>query len=238
MVEGAMTTPARHVVPAKSEREQRHEDALAEQENSGGDEAKMPRPVNAPPICEFPTCRTALRANNLSGLCQRHRNKVSSRERKDLVPEVVRAAGTARNALAGDVERVCEVDGCGKVLGKHTKGTKCVPCLKRIKPGGGWEKCEKYPQCPRLTQRLKGALCALCRRGKKWHLVAPDGASTDGEKQGAAKNRAAKELKMARKFCACGKEIRKRRDGETEEKCCRCRSKTANATKSARRCQR
>jgi hypothetical protein len=76
-----------------------------EQERAAAEPEAPPAP---PPICKADGCRTALRVNNLAGLCRLHRNKVTSRERVGLVPAVARAAGTARNALEGEMaEKKC-----------------------------------------------------------------------------------------------------------------------------------
>jgi len=216
-----LDAPPRRVVPDIDESELAREEKIAEQE----EEAKLPRPVNAPAVCSWPSCRTALRANNLSNLCRLHRNKVTSRQREKLIPEVVRAAGTAREAMKAGV-RICAVDGCGKALGKHTKGDKCVPCLKGIKPGGGLVPCAT-PGCKSKTQRLVSDKCALCRQGKKWQLEAPRAMRKDSP-----------EVEMgdrhSRGVCSCGKLIRMGRDGVVHDKCRRCREKAGQAVAPAR----
>jgi hypothetical protein len=220
MVQAALAAPAQRVLPvSEASIDDLREERIAAQE----EEAKEPRPEQAPPICEAPTCRTALRPNNTTGLCQLHRNKITSRERHALVPPIVRAAGTARNALdsqspdpdevaaamlaqrptlAQTDRKICEGAGCTTVLARKTRGNKCISCLKRIKPGGGWTLCANAPRCPKLTQKLIDPLCNLCRRGKKYHL---------------------KEEAMKR--CTCGKGIRTGRDGKIHDKCNRCRIK-------------
>jgi hypothetical protein len=65
--------------------------------------------------------------------------------------------------------RTCSGEGCTTKLSKKTRGDKCVPCLKNIKPGGGWAACANA-LCTRKTQKLVNKLCALCRQGKKHHL--------------------------------------------------------------------
>jgi hypothetical protein len=90
-----------------------------EQERAAAEPEAPPAP---PPICKADGCRTALRVNNLAGLCRLHRNKVTSRERVGLVPAVARAAGTARNALEGEMaEKNCKAEGCGYALRSDNK---------------------------------------------------------------------------------------------------------------------
>jgi hypothetical protein len=148
--------------------------AKKEEERAAAQEDE--EPMRPPAICSHENCRTALRVNNTTNLCRLHRNKVTSRKRKDLVPAVARAAGTVKNALAADPlpsrekGRRCSVSGCKRILANKTRGDKCAPCCKGIKPGGGWEPCAHAPRCPRMTQRWKDPLCALCRQRKKYHL--------------------------------------------------------------------
>lgn len=82
------------------------------------------RKVVAPPeVCGWPGgCTTPLAVNNLSKLCRAHRNKVSSRQRVNLVPALARAAGSAGNAIRTSPEKaasltaalgIARVDGFG-----------------------------------------------------------------------------------------------------------------------------
>jgi hypothetical protein len=94
-----------------------------EQERAAAEPEAPPVP---PPICKADGCRTALRVNNLAGLCRLHRNKVTSRERVGLVPAVARAAGTARNALEGEMaEKKCKFEGCGYALRSDNQSGLC-----------------------------------------------------------------------------------------------------------------
>lgn len=64
--------------------------------------SEPPQPMAPPAVCrgERGSCKKPLRVNNLSGLCQRCRQKLPSRTRAALIPRVARAAGNAGQALA------------------------------------------------------------------------------------------------------------------------------------------
>lgn len=114
-------------------------------------------PVRPPPICKADGCRTALRVNNLSGLCRLHRNKVTSRKRERLVPPVARAAGTAGNALGAETpgmgQKVCT---CGKKIRTGRDGVlhhKCLKCRRDAGEAGDGHRPPKKPKRKRGLNR-------------------------------------------------------------------------------------
>jgi hypothetical protein len=227
-VEGAMTTPARHVVPAKSEREQRHEDALAEQEKDGGGGRKG-TPGDGKPITHAEPGTPPMRPRRSRddgptqgspsnrgettapvSTCKRCGTSLGARNKTGFCSKSAcqRAAANERAKAAPR----CETPGCDRPA--YAK-KKCGRCTTGVRPDGGLLPCAT-PNCPKSIQKFRGEeTCHLCRRGLTHHLL--------------------KGKPMARKFCACGKEIRKGRDGETHEKCRSCRIKTGDATKSRKK---
>jgi hypothetical protein len=105
-----------------------------------------PPPPALTPTCEIAGCTHALRVNNLSGLCQRHRQEVPSRKRAGLVPSIARATGTAGDliqqvaaAAPGLDKRRCPNPGCGTVFQSEKYDT-CWRCRlglrKHLKTAG------------------------------------------------------------------------------------------------------
>lgn len=123
-------------------------------ERRAGERAAAP-PRAPPEVCSYPKCRTALRVNNLSGICRLHRNKVTSRARVGLVPTVARKAGSAGNALRTPKASFDD------------RGPACAASVRPVLPGASFAAALGLAKMNDLELRTAAALLAdeMRRRG-------------------------------------------------------------------------